>query len=417
MQDVDSILRDLLRGVVDIVSEEELKKRLIESAENKRPLVVKAGFDPTAPDLHLGHTIVLQKMRQFQELGHRVVFVIGDFTAMIGDPTGKNVTRPPLSREQVLEAAKTYSEQVFKILDKNRTEIRFNSEWLSTLGAEGIIKLAAKYNVARMLERDDFKKRYTSGISISIHEFLYPLLQAYDSVALNCDIELGGSDQLFNLLVGREIQKEYGQKEQIVMTMPLLEGLDARVVDGKLTGNKMSKSLGNYVGINEPPDVMFGKLMSISDDLMWRYYELLSQLSLDEIKRMKEDCISGRMNPMEAKKALAKEIVARFHSPEEADRALKNFVEVFSRRNIPENLPEYEVTPEEDGLIWICKALANIKAVKSTSDARRLIEQGGLYVNNERVLDPKYRLKSGSYVIKVGKKQFLKLNVKTGGQT
>ena len=411
MSNPEEIVNHLLRGVVDIVSKEELIKRLDESEKKNKKLIVKAGFDPTAPDLHLGHTIVLQKMRQFQDLGHRVVFVIGDFTAMIGDPTGKNVTRPPLSREQVLESAKTYTDQVYKILDRDKTEIRFNSEWLSKLGAEGIIKLAAKYNVARMLERDDFKKRYTSGISISIHEFLYPLLQAYDSVALGCDIELGGSDQLFNLLVAREIQREFGQPEQIVMTMPLLEGLDARMVDGKLTGNKMSKSLGNYVGISEPPDTMFGKLMSISDELMWRYYELMSNLSIEEIKRIKEECQFGRMNPMEAKKALAKEIVARFHSEKAAENAMNNFTEIFSKRNIPEKMEEFEVRTEENGQIWVCKALSSVKAVKSTSDAKRLIEQGGLYINNERVSDTKLNLKSGEYIIKVGKKIYLKLKV------
>jgi len=400
-----------MRGVVEIVSKEELKERLERSDREGKPLVIKAGFDPTAPDLHLGHTIVLNKMREFQELGHRVVFVIGDFTAMIGDPTGKNVTRPPLSREQVLSSARTYTEQVFKILDRERTEIRYNSEWLSPLGADGLIKLAAKYSVARMLERDDFKKRYSSGISISIHEFLYPLLQAYDSVALGCDVELGGSDQLFNLLVGREIQKEYGQREQVVMTLPLLEGLDAKMVNGKLVGNKMSKSLGNYVGINEPPDVMFGKLMSISDDLMWRYYELLSRLPLEEIDRIKEECRSGRMNPMEAKKMLAREIVLRFHSEEAADRALQNFVEVFSKKGIPEKMDEYTVNAEDGEKIWICKALANVKVVKSTSDAKRLLEQGGLYIDNERITDPKYHIGKGSYVVKVGKKLYIRLNV------
>ena len=410
-QDIDSVLNRRMRGVVEIVSKEELKERLERSDREGKPLVIKAGFDPTAPDLHLGHTIVLNKMREFQELGHRVVFVIGDFTAMIGDPTGKNVTRPPLSREQVLSSARTYTEQVFKILDRERTEIRYNSEWLSPLGADGLIKLAAKYSVARMLERDDFKKRYSSGISISIHEFLYPLLQAYDSVALGCDVELGGSDQLFNLLVGREIQKEYGQREQVVMTLPLLEGLDAKMVNGKLVGNKMSKSLGNYVGINEPPDVMFGKLMSISDDLMWRYYELLSRLPLEEIDRIKEECRSGRMNPMEAKKMLAREIVLRFHSEEAADRALQNFVEVFSKKGIPEKMDEYTVNAEDGEKIWICKALANVKVVKSTSDAKRLLEQGGLYIDNERITDPKYHIGKGSYVVKVGKKLYIRLNV------
>jgi len=410
-QDIDSVLNRLMRGVVEIVSKEELKERLERSDREGKPLVIKAGFDPTAPDLHLGHTIVLNKMREFQELGHRVVFVIGDFTAMIGDPTGKNVTRPPLSREQVLSSARTYTEQVFKILDRERTEIRYNSEWLSPLGADGLIKLAAKYSVARMLERDDFQKRYSSGISISIHEFLYPLLQAYDSVALGCDVELGGSDQLFNLLVGREIQKEYGQREQVVMTLPLLEGLDAKMVNGKLVGNKMSKSLGNYVGINEPPDVMFGKLMSISDDLMWRYYELLSRLPLEEIDRIKEECRAGRMNPMEAKKMLAREIVLRFHSEEAADRALQNFVEVFSKKGIPEKMDEYTVNAEDGEKIWICKALANVKVVKSTSDAKRLLEQGGLYIDNERITDPKYHIGKGSYVVKVGKKLYIRLNV------
>jgi len=410
-QDIDSVLNRLMRGVVEIVSKEELKERLERSDREGKPLVIKAGFDPTAPDLHLGHTIVLNKMREFQELGHRVVFVIGDFTAMIGDPTGKNVTRPPLSREQVLSSARTYTEQVFKILDRERTEIRYNSEWLSPLGADGLIKLAAKYSVARMLERDDFQKRYSSGISISIHEFLYPLLQAYDSVALGCDVELGGSDQLFNLLVGRDIQKEYGQREQVVMTLPLLEGLDAKMVNGKLVGNKMSKSLGNYVGINEPPDVMFGKLMSISDDLMWRYYELLSRLPLEEIDRIKEECRAGRMNPMEAKKMLAREIVLRFHSEEAADRALQNFVEVFSKKGIPEKMDEYTVNAEDGEKIWICKALANVKVVKSTSDAKRLLEQGGLYIDNERITDPKYHIGKGSYVVKVGKKLYIRLNV------
>ncbi len=412
MMDVEKTVEFLMRGVVNIVEREELRKRFIESSQSQKPLVIKAGFDPTAPDLHLGHTIILNKMRDFQRLGHRVVFVVGDFTAMIGDPTGKNVTRPPLTREQVLQSSKTYTEQVYKILDREKTEIRFNSEWLSTLGAEGIIRLAAKYNVARMLERDDFKKRYTSGISISIHEFLYPLLQAYDSVALNCDVELGGSDQLFNLLMGREIMREYGLKEQIVMTMPLLEGLDAKLIDGKIVGNKMSKSLGNYVGINEPPDTMFGKIMSITDDLMWRYYELLSELPLDEIAGMREKCASGNMNPMEAKKALEKEIVTRFHSLEKADAALKNFTEVFSKKNVPEDMKEYEVRVDESGSIWICKALAGIKVVKSTSDAKRLIEQGGLYINNERIVDPRYNIMPGSYTIKVGKKLYIKLSVK-----
>ncbi|MGC9042747.1 MAG: tyrosine--tRNA ligase [Myxococcota bacterium] len=411
MMSMDDTINKILRGVVDIVSREELEERIIDSQKNNRPLVIKAGFDPTAPDLHLGHTIILNKMRQFQEMGHRVVFVVGDFTAMIGDPTGKNITRPPLSREQVLESAKTYTQQVYKILDKEKTEIRFNSEWLSKLGAEGIIRLAAKYNVARMLERDDFKKRYTSGISISIHEFLYPLLQAYDSVALNCDIELGGSDQLFNLLVAREIQKEYNQREQIVMTMPLLEGLDARMIDGRLTGNKMSKSLGNYVGINESPDTMFGKLMSISDELMWRYYELLSRRPIEEIKELYEECKSGKKNPMEAKKLLAKEIVARFHSETDADKALNNFTEVFSKRQIPDKMEEFTISTEGGDSIWICKALATTKTIKSTSDAKRLIEQGGLYINNERITDPKFNIGKGSYIVKVGKKLYIKLNI------
>lgn len=411
MMSIEETVVYLMRGVVDIIQREELYHRLLDSKHSGRPLVVKAGFDPTAPDLHLGHTIVLNKMRDFQLLGHRVVFVVGDFTAMIGDPTGKNVTRPPLTREEILESARTYTEQIYKILSRDKTEIRFNSEWLSQLGAEGIIRLASKYNVARMLERDDFKKRYTSGVSISIHEFLYPLLQAYDSVALKCDVEIGGSDQLFNLLVGREIMQEYGLREQIVMTMPLLEGLDAKLVDGKLSGNKMSKSLGNYVGINESPDSMFGKLMSISDDLMWRYYELVSRLSPDEIERMREECISGRMNPMEAKKLLAREIVSRFHSEEKAERALQNFTDVFSKKNIPDNIPEYRVNAGDSGSLWICKALADIKVVRSTSEAKRLLQQGGLYINNERIGDPNLNIGRGSYIVKVGKRLYIKLNI------
>ncbi|MGC4121106.1 MAG: tyrosine--tRNA ligase [Myxococcales bacterium] len=326
---------EVTRGAVDIQIPAKLQARLKKAHETGTPLLVKAGFDPTAPDLHLGHTVLLFRMKRFQDLGHRVAFLIGDFTGMIGDPTGKNATRPPLTPEQVAANAETYKKQVFKILDPERTEVRFNSEWLGKFSGADLIKLAAKYNVARMLERDDFKKRYREQRPIAIHEFLYPLLQGYDSVALKCDVELGGSDQLFNLLVGRELMKDYGLQPQMVITGPLLEGTDAKMVEGKLVGDKMSKSMGNYVGIAEKPGDIFGKLLSISDDLMWRYYELLSAISSQDLAQLKKDAASGAQNPKHIKVRLAKEMVARFHSQADADAAAEEFDRVHAKRELP----------------------------------------------------------------------------------
>ena len=336
---------EVTRGTVDLHVAEELKARLRRSYDSGKPLVVKAGFDPNRPDLHLGHSLLLTRMRRFQEFGHAVVFLIGDFTALIGDPTGKNVTRPALTREEVAANAETYKAQVFKVLDPAVTRVRFNSEWLDALGSEGLIRLAAKYPVARMLERDDFKKRFREGRSISIHELLYPLLQGYDSVALQSDVELGSTDQLFNLLMGRHLMKEYGLEPQIIMTGPILEGLDAKLVDGKIEGDKMSKSLDNYVGIHEPPEQIFGKLMSITDDLMWRYYELLSSRPLREVAQLREDVAGGRAHPRNAKVDFAREMVARFHGTEAGKKAVEDFERRFSRKELlAEQLPLLEVT-------------------------------------------------------------------------
>jgi tyrosyl-tRNA synthetase len=391
-------LKIIKRGVVEIIQEDELLEKLKESFLTGKPLRVKAGFDPTAPDLHLGHTVLLNKMRQFQELGHEVIFLIGDFTGMIGDPTGKSETRKALTKEQVLKNAETYKEQVFKILDSKRTIVEFNSRWLEPLTARDMIFLAAKYTVARMLERDDFAKRYESGKPISIHEFMYPLLQGYDSVVLRADVELGGTDQKFNLLVGRELQREYGQRPQTVITMPLLEGLDGV--------NKMSKSLGNYVGITETPKEIFGKLMSISDELMLRYYELLSELSLKDFENLKEDIKTGKKHPFEAKKELAMEIVRRFYNGDEAKKAKDEFERVFSRHEIPENIPEYEVK-EEKNLVEI---LFEASIVASKSEAKRLIQQKAIEVNGEKILDINYKATPGKEcIVKVGKRKFLKL--------
>jgi tyrosyl-tRNA synthetase len=391
-------LKIIKRGVVEIIQEDELLEKLKESFLTGKPLRVKAGFDPTAPDLHLGHTVLLNKMRQFQELGHEVIFLIGDFTGMIGDPTGKSETRKALTKEQVLKNAETYKEQVFKILDSKRTIVEFNSRWLEPLTARDMIFLAAKYTVARMLERDDFAKRYESGKPISIHEFMYPLLQGYDSVVLRADVELGGTDQKFNLLVGRELQREYGQRPQTVITMPLLEGLDGV--------NKMSKSLGNYVGITEPPKEIFGKLMSISDELMLRYYELLSELSLKDFENLKEDIKTGKKHPFEAKKELAMEIVRRFYNGDEAKKAKDEFERVFSRHEIPENIPEYEVKEEKN----LFEILFEASIVASKSEAKRLIQQKAIEVNGEKILDINYKATPGKEcIVKVGKRKFLKL--------
>jgi tyrosyl-tRNA synthetase len=400
-------LAEVTRGAVDVHTREDLLKKLQASYEKQAPLRVKMGFDPTAPDLHLGHTVPLERMRRFQELGHTVIFLIGDFTASIGDPTGRNSTRPPLSDEQIAANAETYKNQVFKILDRGRTEVRFNSEWLRPLGSTGMIQLAAKYTLARMLERDDFKRRWEKEVPIALHELLYPLAQGYDSVALKADVELGSSDQLFNLLVGRQLQKEYGQSPQVCLTGPLLEGTDAREVDGRIVGDKMSKSLGNYVGIDEPPQEQYGKLMSISDGLMWRYYELLSRRSLAEIQALR------REHPKAAKSELAKEIVARYHGAEAARVAEEQFELVHKRREVPEDVEEREISRDAGAQsVPLAKTLAQLGLASSGSEARRLIAQGGVSVEGERVSDPNAKLFAGVHLLKVGKRKFTRVTVK-----
>jgi tyrosyl-tRNA synthetase len=399
MLPVEEQLKVIKRGTEEIIVEEELIEKLKYSYENNIPLKVKAGFDPTAPDLHLGHTVLIHKMRHFQELGHHVIFLIGDFTGMIGDPTGKNETRKALTREEVLKNAETYKEQVFKILDPEKTEIAFNSKWMLEMGTIGLIQLASQYTVARMLERDDFSKRYETGRPISIHEFLYPLVQGYDSVALKSDIELGGTDQKFNLLVGRDLQRNYGQKPQIAITVPILEGLDGV--------QKMSKSLGNYVGINEPANDMFGKIMSISDELMLRYYLLLSEKSLEEIEKIKVDIASEKLHPMKAKKDLAYEIVKRYHGDEGAKGALSHFETLFSKKEIPDDIEEYSF---QTGLRLI-DIINRLNFVSSNSEARRLATQGGVTVNNEKVSDVNVVLENGEYILKVGKRKFAKIKI------
>jgi len=400
-------LAEVTRGAVDVHTREDLLKKLQASYEKRSPLRVKMGFDPTAPDLHLGHTVPLERMRRFQDLGHTVIFLIGDFTASIGDPTGRNSTRPPLSDEQIAANAETYKNQVFTILDRARTEVRFNSEWLRPLGSTGMIQLAAKYTLARMLERDDFKKRWEKEVPIALHELLYPLAQGYDSVALKADVELGSSDQLFNLLVGRQLQKEYGQPPQVCLTGPLLEGIDAREVEGKIVGDKMSKSLGNYVGIDEAPQEQYGKLMSISDGLMWRYYELLSRRSLAEIQALR------REHPKAAKSELAKEIVARYHGQEAARAAEEQFELVHKRREVPEDVEEREISRDAGAeSVPLAKTLAQLGLASSGSEARRLIAQGGVSVEGERVSDPNAKLRAGVHLLKVGKRKFTRVTVK-----
>jgi tyrosyl-tRNA synthetase len=391
-------LEIIKRGCEELIVEAEF----VEKLKSGRPLRIKAGFDPTAPDLHLGHTVLINKLRQLQELGHHVIFLIGDFTGLIGDPTGKNATRPPLTREQVADNAKTYQAQVFKILDAAKTEIAFNSTWMDKLSSAEMIRLAARYNVARMLERDDFGKRYKSGQSIAIHEFLYPLVQGYDSVALKSDLELGGTDQKFNLLVGRELQKDYGQPSQCILTMPLLEGLDGV--------NKMSKSLGNYVGIAESPEQIFGKLMSISDDLMWRYIELLSFESLAAIRKWKQEVEAGR-NPRDIKVAFAQEVVARFHDAAAAAKALADFEARFRQGEVPEDLAETLLsTGAEPVLLYQVLKQAGLTA--STSEAMRMIEQGGVKLDGQKVSDKALKLSPGGpYVLQVGKRKFAKVTL------
>ena len=394
----DSALEVIKRGASELLVEAEL----VEKLSGKRPLRIKAGFDPTAPDLHLGHTVLLNKMRQLQDLGHHVVFLIGDFTGMIGDPTGKNTTRPPLSREAIAANAVTYKEQVFKILDAEKTEVAFNSTWMEKMGSADLIKLAATHTVARMLERDDFSKRYTGNQPIAIHEFLYPLVQGYDSVALKSDIELGGTDQKFNLLVGRELQKHFGQTPQCVLMMPLLEGLDGV--------NKMSKSLGNYVGINESAEQIFGKLMSISDDLMWRYLELLSFQPMNTLRQWKTEVEAGK-NPRDVKVALAQEIVARFHSQAAAEQALADFEARFKQNAIPDNLPESLIPCGSSGL-GIAQLLKQAGLTPSTSEALRMIEQGGVKIDGAKVSDRSLVLPAGtSAVFQVGKRKFARVRL------
>ena len=381
-------------------SELLIETEFVEKLELHRPLRVKAGFDPTAPDLHLGHTVLLNKLRQLQNLGHHIIFLIGDFTGMIGDPTGKNATRPPLTREQIKENAKTYQAQVFKILDPAKTEVAFNSTWMDKLTSVEMIKLAAKYNVARMLERDDFGKRYKSGQQIAIHEFLYPLVQGYDSVALKADLELGGTDQKFNLLVGRELQKDYGQPTQCILTMPLLEGLDGV--------NKMSKSLGNYIGITESPEQIFGKLMSISDELMWRYLELLSFESLATLRKWKEEVAGGR-NPRDIKVTFAQEIVARFHDRAAAERALADFESRFKQGEVPKVIPEVTLSTGGEAMP-IVQVLKQAGLTASTSEAMRMIEQGGVKLDGEKVSNKALKLSGGGpFVIQVGKRKFARV--------
>ena len=398
MSDIKVQIAELTRGTDEVLPEDGLAAKLGKG----RPLVVKAGFDPTAPDLHIGHTVLINKMRQFQEFGHEVVFLIGDFTGMIGDPSGKNATRPPLTADEIMENAKTYEAQIYKILDEEKTRIEFNSTWMGSMDAAGLVRLASHHTVARMLERDDFRKRYEGGQPISIHEFLYPIVQGYDSVALKADIELGGTDQKFNLLVGRQLQQDYGQEPQVVMTTPLLEGLDGV--------QKMSKSLGNYVGITEPPGEMFGKLMSISDDLMWRYFEVLSFRSLDDITNLRKRVGDG-MNPRDVKFELAMEIVARFHDAGAADAAKQEFIARFREGAMPEDMPELTLEAE-GGTLGIAHLLKSAGLVSSTSEAFRMIKQGAVRIDGERVEDRSLTIDAGSTnVYQVGRRRFARVSL------
>lgn len=392
---VADALAIIKRGAHEILVEKELVERL----ESGKPMRIKAGFDPTAPDLHLGHTVLINKLRQFQDLGHEVMFLIGDFTGMIGDPTGKSATRPPLTRDDVIENAKSYEEQIFKILDPTKTLVMFNSSWMNAMDVSELIQLAAKHTVARMLERDDFNKRYSNGQPIAIHEFLYPLIQGYDSVAMKADVELGGTDQKFNLLVGRQLQEVFGQKPQVVLTMPILEGLDGV--------QKMSKSLNNYIGINDAPDDMFGKLMSISDELMWRYFELLSFRPLADIEQFKADIEQGK-NPRDIKFLLAEEIIERFHDRSAADQARENFISRFQKGIIPDEMPAFSFSAETP----IANLLKDAELVKSTSEAMRMIKQGAVKIDGEKAVDSKQTFAKGTTcVIQVGKRRFAKITI------
>lgn len=398
MNSINAALDVITRGIDELIHEAELVERLREG----RPLKIKAGFDPTAPDLHLGHTVLVNKLRQFQDLGHKIMFLIGDFTGMIGDPSGRNVMRKPLTPEQVAENARTYEEQIYKILSPEKTSVMFNSSWMNKMHSADLIQLAARYTVARMLERDDFSKRYSNGQPIAIHELLYPLIQGYDSVAMEADVELGGTDQKFNLLMGRELQKQYGQKPQIIITMPILEGLDGT--------QKMSKSLNNYIAIRDKPDEMFGKLMSISDSLMWRYFELLSCRPMSEIERWRQEVDAG-LNPRDIKFHLAEELVTRFHGPDAGRRALTAFIQRFQKGILPEDMPERQVTASNDA-IPIANLLKESGLTTSTSDALRMIKQGAVKIDGERVEDGNLKLQVGSsHIYQVGKRRFAKVSV------
>jgi len=398
MASSDEALKLIKRGVQEVLVESELQAKLAEG----RPLRIKAGFDPTAPDLHIGHTVLINKLRQFQDLGHEVLFLIGDFTAMIGDPTGKSATRPPLTRDQVIENAQTYEQQIYKILDPERTLVMFNSSWMNEMSAADLIALASKHTVARMLERDDFHKRYSEGRAIAVHEFLYPLIQGYDSVAMKADVELGGTDQKFNLLVGRQLQELYGQKPQVVLTMPILEGLDGV--------QKMSKSLGNYIGITDPPDEMFGKVMSVSDDLMWRYFELLSFRPMEDIEGYRRQIAEGR-NPRDVKFLLAEEIVGRFHDAVAAENARESFIARFQKGAMPDEMPEVGLEAPE-GALAIAHLLRGAGLVQSTSEALRMVTQGAVRIDGERVEDRQFTVAAGTtHVVQVGKRRFARVTV------
>ncbi|OEU74334.1 MAG: tyrosine--tRNA ligase [Desulfuromonadales bacterium C00003107] len=402
MKSLQEQMAVIRRGAVEVLVEAELEEKLKKSIASGVPLKIKAGFDPTAPDLHLGHTVLIQKLKQFQDLGHEVNFLIGDFTAMIGDPTGKSETRKSLTREEVLQNAETYKEQVFKILDPEKTKVVFNSAWMGEKSASDLIALASRYTVARMLERDDFHKRFTGQQPIAIHEFLYPLVQGYDSVALQADVELGGTDQKFNLLVGRELQKQEGQAPQSVVTMPLLEGLDGV--------NKMSKSLGNYIGITEPPKEIYGKIMSTSDELMVRYYELLSDVDLAELQRIKDGVAgkAGGAHPMESKKALAQEMVARFYDRDAAQQAEQDFVQQFKQKEVPDDIPVFSLP--DDQPIWICRLLTDAGLTASNGEARRLVKQGGVRLAGEKVTDADLEVSpAGEVVLQAGKRRFARV--------
>lgn len=402
MIEINEQLKIIKKGAAEIISEEDIVKKLEKSAKENKPLTIKLGLDPSAPDIHLGHTVVLRKMKAFQDLGHQVVIIIGDATGMIGDPTGKSAVRKQLSHEQVLENARTYQEQIFKILDREKTIVKFNSEWLQTMNFMDVANLASRYTVARMLERDDFKKRFASNQSISIHEFFYPLMQGYDSVAIKADIEMGGTDQKFNILMGRTLQKEYDQEPQIALLMPIIEGTDGV--------KKMSKSLGNYIGISEAPNDMYGKTMSIPDELIIRYFELVTDEHPDSIEAMKSDIEQDKVNPRDLKMKLAKEVVKLYHGEEKALEAEQYFKSVFQKKNIPDDIAEMEVSIEEceEGLFFIPKIVTGLKLSPSTSEARRLLKQGGIKLNGEKVENDKIALETGD-IIQVGKRKFAKI--------